>query len=178
MTVTKADLEQKLAELAAKVVDPRAGLYGPGSISWEVNREGVLMLGGGAAALMQLAHPYVAHAIEQHSHTKTDPIGRFQRTFGHVFAMVFGDLDHALRAARRVHAVHTRIEGPIAEDVGAFREGHRYEANDPRALLWVHATLTVSALDVFERVVRPLTPSERERYWEESKLFAYLFGIP
>lgn len=178
MTVSRADLERHLAELVSRVEDPRVGLYGPGSLSWEVNREGVLMLGGGCAALLQLAHPYVAHAIEDHSKTKSDPIGRFQRTFAHVFAMVFGDLDHALRSARRVHTVHTHIHGEITEDVGAFKKGHRYDANEERALFWVHATLLQSALDVYERVVRPLSVEERERYYEESKLFTHLFGIP
>jgi uncharacterized protein (DUF2236 family) len=178
VSVEREELERHLAELAARVSDPRAGLYGPSSISWEVNREGVLMLGGGAAALLQLAHPYVARAIEQHSKTKTDPVGRFQRTFAHVFAMVFGDLEHALRAARRVHTVHTKIEGEIGEPVGRFAPGHRYMANDEAALFWVHATLLQSALDVFERVVRPLSQAERERYYDESRTFAHLFGVP
>ena len=177
MTVSRDDLERHLARLSARVGDPRAGLYGPGTLSWEVNREGIVMLGGGCAALMQLAHPYVAHAIEQHSHTKTDPIGRFNRTFGHVFAMVFGDLDHAIAAARRVHALHTTIRGAIKEDVGRFRRGDRYHANDEQALLWVHATLLDTALRVYELLVAPLSPLEREAYYEESKLFAYLFGL-
>jgi uncharacterized protein (DUF2236 family) len=178
MTVSKDDLERHLSKLIAEVRDPRDGLYGPDSLSWEVNREGIIMLGGGAAALLQLAHPYVAHAVDQHSKTRRDPVGRFSRTFGYVFAMVFGDLDHALRAARRVHSLHTTIRGAIKEDVGVFARGHRYQANDEDALLWVHATLLVSALDVYERLIRKLSDQERERYYEESKLFGYLFGIP
>ncbi len=177
MTVTEADLERHLARLERRMGDRRAGLYGPGTVSWEVNREGVTMLGGGCAALMQLAHPWVAHAVDQHSKTRSDPVGRFQRTFGYVFAMVFGDLDHAVRAARRVHALHTKIRGAIKEDVGRFRRGDRYHANDEEALLWVHATLVDTALRVYELVVRELTPLEREAYYAESKLFAYLFGI-
>lgn len=178
MTVTREDLELHLAKLVARTRDPRAGLYGPGSLSWEVNRESVIMLGGGAAALLQLAHPFVAHAVDQHSQTRTDPVGRFSRTFGHVFAMVFGDLDHALASARRVHDVHVKIRGRIKEHVGAYARGDRYHANDEQALLWVHATLLATALDVYERLVRGLSSEERERYYEESKLFAYLFGIP
>ena len=146
MTATEADLERHLRYLERRMGDRRAGIYGPGTVSWEVNREGITMLGGGCAALMQLAHPWVAHAVDQHSQTRTDPVGRFQRTFGHVFAMVFGDLDHAVRSARRVHALHTTIRGAIKEDVGAFRRGDRYHANDEQALLWVHATLVDTAL--------------------------------
>ena len=171
MTVSADDLERHLAALSARVQNRRAGIYGPGTLSWEVNREGVIMLGGGAAALLQLAHPFVAHAVDQHSHTRNDPAGRFQRTFRHVFAMVFGDLDHALSAARRVHALHQTIRGRITEDVGRFRRGDRYQANDERALLWVHATLVDTALQVYERIVTPLHPHERNAYYEVWRAF-------
>jgi uncharacterized protein (DUF2236 family) len=91
--------------------------------------------------------------------------------------MVFGDLAEAERAARRVHAVHSRIFGAIGEDVGAFARGHRYEANDEAALLWVYATLVETSLQVYDLIVRPLDDEERERYYGESKRFARLFGI-
>ncbi len=177
MTVTRPELEERLAYLRGRMGDPRAGIYGPGTVSWEVNRESVTMLGGGCAALMQLAHPWVAHSIEQHSATKTDPAGRFQRTFGHIFRMVFGDLDQALGSARRVYALHTTIRGVITEDVGRFRRGDRYHANDEQALLWVHATLLDTALRVYELLVKELSDLEREAYYQESKFFAYLFGL-
>lgn len=177
MTVARADLEQMIAELCAETPDPRAGIYGPGSASWEIGKEGALFIGGGRAALLQLAHPYVAHAVDQHSATRTDPLGRFRRTFDNVFAMVFGDLDRAVRSARRVHAIHSRIRGSIQEDVGAFARGTHYEANDEAALMWVHATLIDTALLVHDRVVKPLSAGERERYYQESKRFARLFGI-
>jgi uncharacterized protein (DUF2236 family) len=178
MTVSREELEGYLGRIAQEVRDPRGGIHGPDSMSWRMGREGVLFLGGGRAALLQLAHPFVAHAVDQHSDTRRDPAGRFQRTFEHVYAMVFGDLDHAFRSARRVHGIHTRIRGPIQEDVGAFAKGARYEANDAQALLWVFATLTDSAIQVYDAVVAPLSREERGRYYEESKRFAWLFGIP
>lgn len=178
MTVGRDDLEAMLSDLRTEVRDPRAGLYGPGSISWRVNREAVILLGGGRAALLQLAHPFVAHAIDQHSATKSDPIGRFRRTFQHVFAMVFGDLDHAEEHARRVFAIHEKIRGAIGEHVGKWGRGDRYLANDEAALFWVQATLVDTALLVYEEFVRPLGPDERERYYAESRRFARLFGIP
>lgn len=172
------DLEETLRSIRARTLDPRDGVYGPGSVTWQVNREVVILLGGGRAALLQLAHPYIAHAVDQHSDTPTDPIGRFRRTFENVFAMVFGDLDMAERSARRVYAIHKRVKGPIDEDVGPFSKGHRYSALDQGALFWVHATLVDSALRVYEQAVGPLSRFDRERYYEESRVFASLFGVP
>ena len=177
MTVTRDELEAYLTRVRARVRDPRAGIYGPGSVSWRIDREAAIMLGGGRAALLQLAHPYVAHAVDQHSQTRNDPVGRFQRTFANVFAMVFGDLEHAIESARRVHEVHSHIRGAIREDVGAFAKGHRYHANHEPALFWVHATLVDSAVKTYELLVAPLSDDQKERYYTESRLFAYLFGV-
>jgi uncharacterized protein (DUF2236 family) len=160
------------------VKDPKAGIYGPDSIAWMVDKEAILFLAGGKAALLQLAHPAVAHAVDQHSATRNDPLGRFQRTFDNVFAMVFGDLESAIRHARRVHAIHSRIQGEIRERVGRFESGDRYLANDERALFWVQATLLESAMGIYELCVRPLSATEKERYYAESKRFSMLFGIP
>jgi uncharacterized protein (DUF2236 family) len=178
VTVGREDLERELGKLRREVRDPRAGIYGPDSINWKVAREAICFLGGGRAALLQLAHPFVAHAVDQHSHTRTDPLGRFMRTFANVFDMVFGDLDHALASARRVHGIHARVTGHIAERVGPFDPTSRYEANDEDALMWVHATLLDSALQAYELVVGPLGADERERYYAEARRFGWLFGVP
>jgi len=176
--VSREELEERLARVRALVPDPRAGLFGPGSKVWEVNKESISFLGGGRAALLQLAHPWVAWGIEQHSSTRDDPFGRFQRTFFQVFRMVYGDLDTAFRAARAVHAIHTRIEGQLGAAAGPFAAGSAYRANQVDALLWVHATLWDTSLVCFESVVRPLGVDEKRAYYEETKRFAYLFGIP
>lgn len=178
MTVSRADLERHIARVREEIRDPAAGIYGPDSVSWRVDKEAALFLGGGKAALLQLAHPFVAHAVDQHSATRSDPLGRFQRTFDNVFAMVFGDWDTAVKCSRRVHAIHARIRGAITEDVGAFHAGTPYDANDEEALLWVHATLIDAALEAYELVVGPLPARDKQRYYEESKRFARLFGIP
>ena len=176
--VGRDQLEERLARLRSLVRDPRAGLFGPGSKVWEVNKEAISFLGGGRAALLQLAHPWVAWGIEQHSSTRDDPFGRFQRTFFHVFRMVYGDLETALRAARAVHAIHIRVTGAIGAAAGPFADGSTYRANQADALLWVHATLWDTSLLCFESVVRPLALAEKRAYYEETKRLAYLFGIP
>jgi uncharacterized protein (DUF2236 family) len=176
--VNRADLEAALAELRTHVVDARAGVFGPGSAPWTLGSDVALFAGGGRAALLQLAHPMVAYAIDQHSRTRADVLGRFQRTFDNVFAMMFGELDEAFAAARRVHNVHSRIHGVISEAVGGFPSGTPYHANDASALRWVHATLVDTTLVIRERIDGALPLDVRDRYVLEMNRFGALFGIP
>jgi uncharacterized protein (DUF2236 family) len=136
-----------------------------------------VFLGAGRAALLQLAHPYVAHAIEQHSETTRDPIGRFNRTFQALYSMIFGDLETATAAAWRVRGIHDRIHGEITEDVGRYKRGHRYHANEASSLLWVHATLVDTAVMAWETGFGPMPAAEKEAYYQELKRAALLFGI-
>ena len=178
MIVTRADLEASLARLRASVADPRAGILGPASIGWQIGADLALFLGGGRAALLQLSHPMVAYAIEQHSRTRDDVVGRFQRTFRNVFAMVFGDLEDAFAAARRVHAVHARISGTIPIAIGSWAAGTPYHANDVEALRWVHATLVDTTIVVRELIDGPLPTRIKDGYMVELHRFGALFGIP
>lgn len=180
--VGRAELEASLAR--AKLIadaaggDPRAGIHGPRSPAWRLERESILFAGGGRAALLQLAHPGVAYAIDQHSTTRDDVLGRFQRTFELVFAIAFGDLDSAFTAARRVHDIHRRIVGTIAVDVGSTRAGTRYHANDADSLLWVYATLIDTVVRVTELTRGRLSRRRRDDYIRASHQFARMFGIP
>lgn len=179
MIVSRADLEHSLARAAAAVGDPRGGIHGHGSTAWRIQREAVIFLGGGRATLLQLAHPFVAYAIDQHSKTRSDVLGRFQRTFANVFAMSFGDLDQAFTAARRVHAIHSRITGVIPDDLGPhYPAGTRYHANETGALRWVHATLLHGAVQAYELVLGALPATVKEAYYQDGKQFARLFAIP
>src|SRR3982074_2692599 len=84
----------------------KAGLFEEESITRRVNRENVLLLGGGRALLMQLAHPKVAAGVDEHSDFRAHPIRRLRRTIRMTMAIVFGDRETALAAARGVNQVH------------------------------------------------------------------------
>ncbi|OAF11341.1 oxygenase MpaB family protein [Bradyrhizobium neotropicale] len=175
--VGEKDLEAALNLVRADAAGPIAGVFGPASVSWRIDREAVIFLGAGRALLLQLAHPWVAAAIAEHSRTLVDPIGRFHRTFDIMFAMVFGSLDRALLSARQLHRRHTMIVGHMPDAVGPFAAGSKYCANDVPALRWVHATLTETALMAHDLVLPPLSMEERERYWTESRMYGALFGL-
>src|SRR5436305_3812749 len=143
-----------------------SALYPEGSITRRVNRENVLLLGGGRALLMQLAHPAIAAGVDEHSDFRARPIRRLQRTVRMTMAIVFGDGETARAAAQAVNRVHGRVRG----------EG--YHALDPDLLLWVHATLVDSALVTYETFVQRLAPREREDFYQESKALGELLRIP
>jgi uncharacterized protein (DUF2236 family) len=176
--VSADSLERELQRVCASTARATEGVFGPRSLTWQIDRESAIFFGAGRALLLQLAHPWVAAAIEQHSDTFADPVGRFHRTFSTVFAMVFGTLDQAVSAARRLHRRHAGITGQLPWAAGPFSVGSTYHANAIPALRWVYATLIETALVAYELVLPPLTPQQREQYYRESQLFAGLFGIP
>jgi uncharacterized protein (DUF2236 family) len=176
--VTEADLERELMTIRSVASGESAGIFGPNSVSWKLDREAAVFLGAGRALLLQLAHPWVAVAIAEHSRTLNDPIARFQRTFNITLTMMFGSTAQAITAARRLHRRHAGICGTHAERSGAFAAGSGYRANDVAALRWVWATLVDTAPLAYEFIAPPLSTSDYRRYYAESRLFAALFGIP
>ena len=176
--VSRTDSESLIVAIERATANPRAGIFGPASMSWKINRESALFLGAARAALLQLAHPWVATALEQHSSLMARPIARFHNTFRIVFAMIFGSLGQAVAAARHLYALHTRIRGEMREDVAAWPRGSAYEANEIAALRWVYATLVESAVLAYECVMPPLTAGELATYFDESRTLAGLFGLP
>jgi len=176
--VSRTDFEALLSSIPHPPLCPRAGIYGAESLSWKINRESALFLGAGRAALLQLAHPWVAAALADHSSLMQRPIERFHGTFRIVFTMIFGTRSQALAAARHLHVLHTRIRGHMTEDVAAYARGSLYQANEISALLWVYATLVESAVLAYNSVLPPLTAADCNQYYVESKTLASLFGIP
>lgn len=149
-----------------------AGLFGPESISWRIDREVLVLAGGSCALLMQLAHPAVAAGVAQHSDFQGDPFARLRRTLTASYAVVFGSRPRAERAIRRMNAIHAAVTGTVPETGGAYR------ALDPALLLWVHATLVDTALRVYDRFVAPLSDEEAEAYHGEAREVAVRLRIP
>jgi uncharacterized protein (DUF2236 family) len=143
-----------------------AGLFPPDAVVRRVDAEVVLLAGGPRALLMQLAHPSVAAGVADHSDFAADPLSRLRRTLEATYTVVFGTTEQAERVGAALHRVHDRVTGP------------GYQANDPELLLWVHATLVDTALRVHGRFLGPLSPSDAERYYQESKVIGTVFGVP
>ena len=153
-------------------LDGDAGLFGPHSISWQVNRETSVLFGGARALLMQAAHPLVLAGARQTGFYEHNPWKRLERTLQLTFTITFGTKAEAMAAARRVNRVHEEVHG-IDEVTGM-----PYDAFDPDLLLWVHACLVDSALVFEELTVGRLADEGRERFHREQMLAAELLELP
>lgn len=148
------------------------GFFGPGSVTWRVNREITVLFGGVRALLMHAAHPLVAAGARQTGGYDRDPWVRLLRTVGLQNTVTFGTREEARRAAERINKLHQAVHGidPVT--------GARYDALDPDLLLWVHAALEESSVLYYQRTVGPLAPEELQRYHEESMTAAELVLLP
>src|SRR3982074_1571220 len=121
--LSEDDFESSLDTVCEAAAGSIEGVFGPASLTWRIDREAAVFLGAGRALLLQLAHPWVAAAIAEHSRPFAAPIGRFHRTFNTTFTMVFGTLDQALAAARRLHRRHAAVKGILPWAAGRFAAG-------------------------------------------------------
>jgi uncharacterized protein (DUF2236 family) len=168
-----ADLGRLRAACGRDRVDLTRSLFRPNSATWRVNREAALLLGGGRALLMQVAHPLVAAGVAEHSDFRTAPLARLWRTLDLVLTITFADAAQAIRAVRAIE----RVAAGSRPTSGRFGAGRRTMPTT-RVCSWVHATLVDSALLAYETFVAPLNGREKRRFYQESKTVARLFGIP
>jgi len=145
-----------------------SGFFGPDSTTWRINQEMTVLFGGVRALLMHAAHPLVAAGARQTATYRRDPWARLLRTLSLQLLLPFGTKDEARHAADRINNLHTVINGtdPVT--------GERYDALDPELLLWVHACLEESTVLFYERTVRPLTDTQKQRFHEENLVAAEL----
>ncbi len=149
-----------------------AGLFGPQSLVWRVNRDRAFPLAGMRSLMVQALHPLAMAGVAEHSDWRRDPFGRLAATSGYVLTVTYGDTASANAAAARVRAVHTHVRGtdPVT--------GLNYSAEDPDLLLWVHAGMVDSIVHVVQRFGRGLDAAEADRYVAEMAPFAVIVGVP
>lgn len=144
-----------------------AGLYGPGSEAWRLNREAMLLLGAGPRALLlQIAHPAVAAGVNEHSDFRADPWRRLSATLRSYNTIVYGTTRAARAEIRRLNTLHRGISGP------------GYSARDPELALWVHATLIDSTIVANDAWIEPMSTDRRATFYAETRPIGRALGVP
>lgn len=155
------------------------GYFAPESVIRRVgNSPLVPLLGGGAAVLLQVAHPLVAAGVTNHSDYRRDLWRRLIHTLNALYLIVYGSKEEADRAGGVVQAVHAGVHGRTTMPLGPFPTATPYSAADPELMLWVHGTLVATSLDLYCRFVRRLSQDQQEAYYREMALVARIFGTP
>lgn len=130
----------------------------------------VLLVGGIAAVLLELAEPRIREGVWEHSRFRQDPLGRLQRTGLAAMVTVYGARSKAAAMIKGVNRAHAAIAGTTPE-------GRAYRADDPALLLWVQATAAFAIVEAYARFVRPLRPAERDAAFAEGGEAARLYGV-
>jgi uncharacterized protein (DUF2236 family) len=132
----------------------------PSSITWQRAGDARVLLMSGYALLLQVAHPTVGAGVSDHSSFLEDPWGRLLRTLDVAATLVYGGDDAARATGRALREMHRTIRGVDAR-------GRAYDALEPEAYAWVHATLADGIVRGHARFGRPLDAGEREELWQD-----------
>jgi len=148
-------------------------VFAPDSTMWEVSRELVILLGGPSAAILQIAHPHVAEGVARFSGFRKNALTRLIRTLEAVYGISFGTREYAEEIREKIRRLHAPVHGHV--EIAGHREA--YSAFDPDAQKWVLATLTHTAIGMFEEFVRPLTEQEKTGYVRDMSIWGSFFGL-
>ncbi|MFP3883039.1 MAG: oxygenase MpaB family protein [Actinomycetota bacterium] len=144
--------------------------FQPGTVSQDVLRRPVFLLGGMNALLLQLAEPGVAAGVAEHSEFANRIFDRLRHTIDLMVEIGLGDPSDAERATYEMEEAHRGV-------AGSMPDGSTYDASDPELRLWVLATLIATVLEVEETYVGEFGEEERRRYIQESHAVARALGV-
>ncbi|MDX1802733.1 MAG: oxygenase MpaB family protein [Alcanivorax sp.] len=156
--ITRDHQQAGLYLASERCQQPDAGLFGPGSIFWQLIRENLMTLCQGRILLMMLADSRTAQLIQNDN----DAIQRLHHTQVFLLKLVFGNLDQVLLTLE------------------SHRERRRtlFELSDSNALLFAVSAWLDSCQLMYSEIVEPLTTAHQERLFEETMLLAQVLGVP
>ncbi len=171
---------------------PDYGLFGPGSVTWEVLLHPATIVFESAAqgGIQFLYKPIVAGIRDADPISRKARTGRFtmfdfferlQRNSGMHAPMWLGDTATATNMATHLHRIHGHVQGPVIDPEDPSLGG--YAAAEPRDAMWAAITEMHAILGVYEKLAwhgdeppRPLTAAQRDQYVREMGAYLRLVG--
>lgn len=147
------------------------GLYGPGSVAWDVHGDfATMMIGGVAALLLQMLDRRAMAGVWDHSNFRTDMVGRLRRTARFVGGTTYAARDQAQAMIDRVRRIHAAVDGTLAD-------GTPYRADDPATLAWVHVAGEWCFLAAYQRYAEPgMSRARQDALFAETVVLAEALG--
>ncbi|PPF43216.1 MULTISPECIES: oxygenase MpaB family protein [unclassified Rathayibacter] len=132
----------------------------------DVFREGVFLLAGARAILLQIAHPAVGQGVADHSDFVHRAVNRLHGTLSYLYVLHYGTPEDVRAVRRRVNRAHVPVRGP------------GYTAFDPELQRWVAATLTQSMLQLYEGAFGALSEEEADDIVRRSVVVGAALQMP
>ena len=142
----------------------------PGSPVWRAFNDVRMLSTSGYATLLQVAYPTVGHGVHQYSSFLKDPWGRLLRTLDYVHGSIYGGPAMAGELGARVRGMHKTIRGTTPE-------GKRYNAMEPEAFAWVHATLALAIVEGRRHFAREMSAAEKQAFLDEWLQVGRFIGV-
>ncbi len=151
-------------------------VFSPDSVLWKIIRENLILFNGAAAAVLQISHPRIGLGVRDHSDFRDRPIDRLTRTLDAVHGIVFGTHAEAEKVANSLRRLHAHVRGDAA---AANVPGDPiYRADEIDLLMWVLATLVMSAILGYERLFGPMPLTDKQSFYEDMRIFGTYFDLP
>lgn len=149
------------------------------TISHTIARESSGLFLAAAPVFMQLAHPYVAYALKQHSYSSTRGglRARTIKTLRRVYQISFGTLEEVVCASKHVRNLHNGVIGNLEVDCGTLKQGQEYRANDKDALQWVLATTIEYVFLAHEMFIGHLSTVDKDQHYQFVRSTAAVWGL-
>ena len=136
------------------------------------------LLYGQRALLIGALEPLTYTGTMNSTWSGNRPFERLARTAKIQETVFLGTRAEADEALAKVRRLHERVKGELPEAAGPFPAGTPYSAFEPELMLWTLAVIADSGREMYETLVRPLDPEEREALWRDYVRFGELFGLP
>jgi len=136
------------------------------------------LLYGQRALLIGALEPLTYTGTMLQTRSGDRPFERLARTAKVQETVFLGTRAEADEVLARVHRLHETIRGELPAAAGPHPAGTPYSAFDPELMLWTLAVIADSGREMYETLVRPLDPEEREALWRDYVRFGELFGLP
>lgn len=148
---------EKTTTVTSKLEDPKIR---------KIIQEAIIIAGGAAAILLQVAEPGVAKGVHTHSNFASRPMDRLRTTMTYVYCMTCGSETERQAVVKMVHQAHASVKSSD------------YSADDPELQLWVAATLYSVGVEIYERTFGALSPEESEQIYSEYSILATSLRVP
>ncbi|MDX2683744.1 oxygenase MpaB family protein [Streptomyces soliscabiei] len=174
---------------------PDYGIFGPGSVAWEVllHPATVVFLNAAQGAVQTKGYnPINAGLRDRDPVTRKaregtlnmlDVFDRLSRNSGMHAPMWLGDSKTAKLMAKHLHNIHKKVAGDVIDTVRPELGG--YAASEPRDAMWAALTEMHPMLRVYEafafrdgKFPHRLSPEQRDQFVAETGAYLRLVGAP